>query len=62
MAELIIGNNLHWDRALLKQVQRYKQDGIVLSPKEKRTIKGMIMQYMAANNLCRYLDVLPKIV
>jgi len=27
-----------------------------------RTIKGMIMQYMAANNLCRYLDVLPKIV
>jgi len=27
-----------------------------------RTIKGMIMQYMAASNLCRYLDVLPKIV
>jgi len=25
-----------------------------------RTIKGMIMQYMAANNLCRYLDVLPR--
>jgi len=27
-----------------------------------RTIKGMIMQYMAASNLHRYLDVLPKIV
>jgi len=27
-----------------------------------RTIKGMIMQYMAANNSRRYLDVLPKIV
>jgi len=27
-----------------------------------RTIKGMIMQYMAASILCRYLDVLPKIV
>jgi len=27
-----------------------------------RTIKGMIMQYMAASNLRRYLDVLPKIV
>jgi hypothetical protein len=27
-----------------------------------RTIKGMIMQYMAASNSCRYLDVLPKIV
>jgi len=27
-----------------------------------RTIKGMITQYMAASNLCRYLDVLPKIV
>jgi len=27
-----------------------------------RTIKGMIVQYMAASNLCRYLDVLPKIV
>jgi len=27
-----------------------------------RTIKGMIRQYMAANNSCRYLDVLPKIV
>jgi len=26
------------------------------------TIKGMIMQYMVANNLRRYLDVLPKIV
>jgi len=25
-----------------------------------RTIKGMIMQYMAANNLCRCLDVMPK--
>jgi len=27
-----------------------------------RTIKGMIMQYMAASNSLRYLDVLPKIV
>jgi len=27
-----------------------------------RTIKGMIMQYMAASNSWRYLDVLPKIV
>jgi len=27
-----------------------------------RTIKGMIMPYMAASNSCRYLDVLPKIV
>jgi len=27
-----------------------------------RTIKGMIMQYMAASNSRRYLDVLPKIV
>jgi len=27
-----------------------------------RTIKGMILQYMAANNSCRYLDVLPNIV
>jgi len=27
-----------------------------------RRIKGMIMQYMAANNSCRHLDVLPKIV
>jgi len=27
-----------------------------------RTIKGMIMQYMAAYNLHRYFDVLPKIV
>jgi len=27
-----------------------------------RTIKGMIQQYMAASNLHRYLDVLPKIV
>jgi len=33
MAELIIGNKMHWDQALLKQVQRYKQDGIVPSPK-----------------------------
>jgi len=29
MAELIIGNNIHWDLVLLKQVQRYQQDGIV---------------------------------
>jgi len=27
-----------------------------------RTINGMIMQYMAANNSHRYLNVLPKIV
>jgi len=27
-----------------------------------RTIKGMIMQSMVANNSCRYLEVLPKIV
>jgi len=27
-----------------------------------RAIKGMIMQYMAASNSCRYLEVLPKIV
>jgi len=27
-----------------------------------KTIKGMIMQCMVASNLCRYLDVLPKIV
>jgi len=27
-----------------------------------RTIKGMIMQYMAASNLHMYLDILPKIV
>jgi len=27
-----------------------------------RTIKSMIMQYMAASNSCRYLDILPKIV
>jgi len=29
MAQVIIRNNIHWDRALLKQVQRYKLDGIV---------------------------------
>jgi len=29
MAELIIGNNICWDQALLKEVQRYKWDGIV---------------------------------
>jgi len=29
MAELIIGNNICWDQALLKQVWRYKQDGTV---------------------------------
>jgi len=29
MAELIIGNNFRWDQVLLKQVQHYKQDGIV---------------------------------
>jgi len=29
MAQVILKNNIHWDRALLKQVQRYQQDGIV---------------------------------
>jgi len=29
MAELIIGNNIRWDQALLKQIQHYKPDGIV---------------------------------
>jgi len=33
MAELIIGNNIHWDRALLKQVWHYQQDGTAPSPK-----------------------------
>jgi len=29
MADLILKNNIRWDRALLKQVQRYKQNGTV---------------------------------
>jgi len=29
MAQVILKNNIRWDRALLKQVQRYQQDGIV---------------------------------
>jgi len=28
MADLILWNNIRWDRALLKQIQCYKQDGI----------------------------------
>jgi hypothetical protein len=29
MAQVILKNNICWDRALLKQVQHYQQDGIV---------------------------------
>jgi len=29
MADLILRNNIRWDRALLKQIQHYKQDGTV---------------------------------
>jgi len=29
MADLILHNNIHWDQALLKQIQRYKQDGTI---------------------------------
>jgi len=29
MADLILRNNIRWDRALLKQVQRYKQNGTI---------------------------------
>jgi len=29
MAEIILRNNIRWDRELLKQVQQYKQDGAV---------------------------------
>jgi len=29
MADLILQNNIHWDRALLKQIQHYKQDGTI---------------------------------
>jgi len=29
MAQVILKNNIHWDQALLKQVQHYQQDGIV---------------------------------
>jgi len=44
MAELIIGNNIHWDQALLKQVQHCKQDGIVpqLADKNFREIASAV--------------------
>jgi len=29
MAQVILKNNIRWDRALLKQVQHYQRDGIV---------------------------------
>jgi len=29
MSEIILRNNIQWDRALIKQVQRYKRDGTV---------------------------------
>jgi len=29
MAQVILKNNIRWDRVLLKQVQRYQRDGIV---------------------------------
>jgi len=29
MADLKLHNNIRWDRALLKQIQRYKQDGTI---------------------------------
>jgi len=29
MAEIILQNNIQWDRVLIKQVQHYKQDGTV---------------------------------
>jgi len=29
MAEIILQNNIHWDRALIKQVQPYKRDGTI---------------------------------
>jgi len=29
MADLILHNNIRWDRALLKQIQCYQQDGTV---------------------------------
>jgi len=29
MAEIILWNNVQWDRELLKQVQHYKQDGTI---------------------------------
>jgi len=33
MAQVILRNNIHWDLALLKQVQRYQQDGTVPCPR-----------------------------
>jgi hypothetical protein len=32
MAQVILRNNIHWDWALLKQVQHYQQDGTVPRP------------------------------
>jgi len=29
LAQVILKNNIHWDRALLKQVQSYQQDGTI---------------------------------
>jgi len=29
MADLILQNNIRWDQELLKQIQRYKQDGTI---------------------------------
>jgi len=29
MSQIILQNNIRWDRALIKQVQRYKRDGTV---------------------------------
>jgi len=33
MAQVILRNNIHWDQALLKQVQSYHQDGTVPCPR-----------------------------
>jgi len=33
MAQVILMNNIHWDQALLKQVQHYQQDGTVPRPR-----------------------------
>jgi len=29
MSQIILQNNIRWDRALIKQVQRYKRDGTI---------------------------------
>jgi len=39
MAEIILQNNICWDRALLKQVQCYKQDGTVPKLADKNFIE-----------------------